>query len=287
MTTPVITPSTRAQAPARPVSGLARCFYAEWIKLTRPRMIAGTLLALTVIAVGGTAIGIATADDIAPGGQVRAPGQPITIAALEQAGGGTALFSQTMGFMQAFLLAVLVGAVAAEFTRGTFRTMLLQQPARARVFGGKIAAIVTFMTAAVLLGEIMSWLTTLAMAPSQGIDTARWMTIDGLQAGIEDFGRAIAYVVGTAVLASMVGILARSIPIGVGIALVWAGPIENIIGDSWEPGPKVFPGLLMRAVINPGSTPVSTGQALVTLGGYCIVAALVAVVALRRRDVTS
>jgi len=165
--------------------------------------------------------------------------------------------------------------------------MLLQQPTRARVFGGKIAAIVTFMTAAVLLGEIMSWLTTLAMAPSQGIDTARWMTIDGLQAGIEDFGRAIAYVVGTAVLASMVGILARSIPIGVGIALVWAGPIENIIGDSWEPGPKVFPGLLMRAVINPGSTPVSTGQALVTLGGYCIVAALVAVVALRRRDVTS
>ncbi|HEY7010069.1 MAG TPA: hypothetical protein VH395_14055, partial [Jatrophihabitantaceae bacterium] len=262
MTATVITPKTGAQTPARHVSGLTRSFHAEWIKLVRPRMLAGTLVALTVIAAGGTAIGIAAASDTAPGGRVRAPDQPTTIAALEQAGGGTALFSQTMGFMQAFLLAVLVGAVAAEFSRGTFRTMLLQQPARARVFGGKIAATITFMAGAVLVGEIVSWLTTVAMAPSQGIDTARWMTFDGLQAAIEDLGRAIAYVVGTAVLASMVGILARSIPIGVGIALVWAGPIENIVGDSWGPGPKVFPGLLMRAVINPGSTPVSTGQAL-------------------------
>lgn len=287
MTATVVTLDTPLQPTARRGSGLARSFRAEWIKLVRPRMLVGTLIALTLIAAGGTAIGIAAASDTAPGGQVRAPDQPTTIAALEQAGGGTALFSQTMGFMQAFLLAVLVGAVAAEFSRGTFRTMLLQQPGRARVFGGKIAAIVTFMAGAVLIGEIVSWLTTLAMAPSQGIDTARWMTMDGLQAAIEDFGRAIAYVVGTAVLASMIGILARSIPIGVGIALVWAGPIENIVGDSWGPGPKVFPGLLMRAVINPGSTPVSTGQALATLAGYCVVAAVVAAVALRRRDVTS
>ncbi|HEU0239261.1 MAG TPA: hypothetical protein VFR11_08250 [Micromonosporaceae bacterium] len=287
MTATVITPETRVPAPARPGGGLARSFRAEWIKLTRRRMLTGTLLALTVIAAGGTAIGITAARDTAPGGRVQAPDQPTTIAALEHAGGGTALFSQTMGFMQAFLLAVLVGAVAAEFTRGTFRTMLLQQPNRARVFGGKIAAIVTFMAAAVLLGEIVSWLTSWAMAPSQGVDTTRWITLDGLQAGAEDFARAIAYVVGTAVLASMVGILARSIPIGVGVALVWAGPIENIIGDSWSPGPKVFPGLLMRAVINPGSTPVSTGQALLTLTGYCIVAAAIAVIALRRRDVTS
>jgi hypothetical protein len=43
----------------------------------------------------------------------------------------------------------------------------------------------------------------------------------------------------------------------------------------------------MRAVINPGSTPVSTGQALLTLTGYCIVAVAIAAIALRRRDVTS
>jgi hypothetical protein len=85
----------------------------------------------------------------------------------------------------------------------------------------------------------------------------------------------------------MVGVLARSVPVGVGAALVWLGPIENIIGDSWDPGPRWFPGLLLRAVISPGSTGVSTGRALATLSAYAIVAVGITVAALRRRDVTS
>ena len=85
----------------------------------------------------------------------------------------------------------------------------------------------------------------------------------------------------------MVGVLARSVPIGVGAALVWLGPIENIIGDSWDPGPRWFPGLLLRAVISPGSTGVSTARALATLAVYAAVAIAVTATALRRRDVTS
>jgi hypothetical protein len=125
------------------------------------------------------------------------------------------------------------------------------------------------------------------MAPGQGIDTARWLTMDGVAAGLEDYGRAILYVAGTAVFGTMVGVLARSVPIGVGAGLVWAGPIENIVGDSWSPGPDVFPGLLLRAVISPGSTGVTTGRALATLSVYAAVAIAIAGFALHRRDVTS
>lgn len=277
----------RAALPVAPSrrSPVLRSIQAELIKLTRPRVVVATGVAVAVVAVGGTAIGIAAAEPAATA--VRQPAQLISIPMLEQASGGTALFAQTASFMSAFLLAVLIASVAGEFTRGTFRTMLLQQPGRMRVLGGKVAALVGFMAAAALAGEVLSWTTARVMAPGQGIDPEQWMTIDGIGAGLEEYGRAILYLVGTAVLATMVGVLARSVPIGVGAALVWAGPVENIIGDSWSSGPRYFPGLLLRAVINPGSTEVSTSRALVTLAIYALTAVGIAGYALRRRDVTS
>jgi hypothetical protein len=280
-------PAPVASAPAAsPARGpLLRSVRGELIKLTRRRVVIGTAAAVAVIAVGGTAIGIAAAEPAAS--TVRQPDRAISIPALEQAGGGTALFAQTAGFMSAFLTAVLVATVASEFTRGTFRTMLLQQPRRARLLAGKVAALVAFMAVAAAVAEALGWVTSRVMAPGQGIDPAAWTTMDALVAGLEDFGRAALFLTGMAAFATMVGVLARSVPIGVGAALVWLGPIENIIGDSWDPGPRWFPGLLLRAVISPGSTGVSTGRALATLAVYAIVAVVVTVAALGRRDVTS
>lgn len=275
---------TAATAPS-PGSALWRSISAELIKLTRPRLVAATGAAVAAVAVGGTAIGIAAAEPAETA--VRQPDELITIPVLEQAGGGTALFAQTAGFMSAFLLAVLIAAVAGEFTRGTFRTMLLQQPGRFRVLAGKVTALVGFMAVAAFAAEVLSWITARAMAPSQDIDSSAWLSMDGLTAGVEDYGRAVLFLVGTAVLATMVGVLARSVPVGVGAGLVWAGPIENIIGDSWDPGQYYFPGLLLRAVISPGSTEVSTTRALSTLAVYAVIAIGVTGYALRRRDVTS
>ncbi len=289
----VMTPTTTDVVPARPdaprradrPSAFVRSISAEAIKLTRRRVVVATGAAVAAVAVGGTAIGIAAAEPADTA--VRVPDELITIPVLEQAGGGTALFAQTAGFMSAFLLAVLIAAVAGEFTRGTFRTMLLQQPGRFRVLAGKVTALVGFMAVATLVAEALSWITARAMAPSQDIDTSAWFTMDGLGGGLEDYGRAVLFLVGTAVMATMVGVLARSVPVGVGAGLVWAGPIENIIGDSWDPGQYWFPGLLLRAVISPGSTEVSTSRALITLAAYAVVAIGVTGYALRRRDVTS
>ena len=174
---------------------------------------------------------------------MRRPDQALSIATLEEPGGGTALFAQTAGFMAAFLIAVLVAAVASEFTRGTFRTMLLQQPARG---SGCSPA-----RSSALVGvhgrrrrrsaEVLSWVTSRLMAPARASTRRAWLTVDGIVAGLEDFGRASLFLAGTAVFATMVGVLARSVPIGVGAALVWLGPVENIIGDSWDPGAALVP----------------------------------------------
>jgi ABC-2 type transport system permease protein len=85
----------------------------------------------------------------------------------------------------------------------------------------------------------------------------------------------------------LVGVLARSVPIGVGVGLVWAGSLENIIGDGWSPGEQWFPGLVLRALVAPDAAAISTGRALATLAAYAVVAVGVTTIALRRRDVTS
>jgi hypothetical protein len=253
----------------------------ESVKVLRRRFVVTTVALVTAVAVGGTAISILGAE--ASGG---GPGSFLTVPQLSTAGGGTAVFTQTAAFSYVFLLAVLIAAVAQEFTRGTFRTMLLHQPARTPLLLGKMAVLVSFAFVAAAFGEVVSWVTARAIAPSQGIDTGQWASLDGLGEGLADLGRVGLFLVGTAVIAATVGALARSVPIGVGAALVWSGPVENILGDNWSGAERWFPGLLLRSVVSPGSTTTSTARALVTLAAYAVVALVIAAVALRRRDVT-
>ena len=104
---------------------MIRSIRAELVKLTRPRFVAIALVATTLFAIGMTAVGVLLAE---PAGGPPGDVALLPIEALADAGGGTAVFAQTAGFGAVFLLAVFIATVAGELTRGTFRTMLLQQP---------------------------------------------------------------------------------------------------------------------------------------------------------------
>jgi ABC-2 type transport system permease protein len=252
------------------------------VKVLRRRFILVTLAVVASIAVGGTALSIVGAETAGGG-----PGSFLTVTELSDAGGGTAVLGQTAAFTYVFLLAIFIAAVAQEFTRGTFRTMLLHQPARTPLLWGEVGVLVGYAVAAAFVAEVVCWVTARLIAPSQGIDTGQWTSLEALGAAAGDLGRVAVFIAGTSVFATMIGVLARSVPIGVGVALVWSGPIENIVGDSWSGAEQWFPGLLLRSVVAPGSTTTSTGRALVTLGCYAVIALVVTAIALRRRDVTS
>jgi ABC-type transport system involved in multi-copper enzyme maturation permease subunit len=244
--------------------------------------VATTLAVVVAVAVGGTAISIMSAESTGGG-----PGSFLTVPQLSEAGGGTAVLGQTAAFTYVFLLAVFIAAVAQEFTRGTFRTMLLHQPARTPLLWGKVSVLVAYTIAATVVAGVVCWVTARLIAPSQGIDTSAWTSLDALGAAATDLGRVALFVTGTAIFATTIGVLARSVPIGVGAALIWSGPIENIVGDSWSGAEQWFPGLLLRSIVAPGSTSTSTARAVTTLAAYAVVALAITSVALRRRDVTS
>lgn len=261
---------------------MTRVLRSELIRMWRPRTVTLALLLTTLYAVGGTVLLLTSISDDPLRGLLGGP----TVASLGQAGGGTEVVSNALAFAGFFLLVSFAGATAVEFSRGTVRTMALRQPARLALLAGKLSAML--ISAAVLLAVALSlgWVTALAVAPSQDIDTARWTSLDALGAAGTDYGRILLWATGYAVLGSALAVLVRSVPITLGIAIAWAGPFEHIVVDSWTGATQYFPGLLLETFVAGGTPLVGAGQALATSAAYAALAATVAAVVFTRRDVT-
>jgi ABC-2 type transport system permease protein len=256
---------------------------AELVKVLRRRVLLIAAVTTVVFAVGSSAIVLAAAE---PAGQ-PASGREPTVATLSDAGGGTEVFTTAISFAGTLLFVVFVGVVAVEFSRGTFRTMLLYQPRRLRLLAGKIAALIAF-TAVLFAGvEALTWVTAKLLAPSQGVATGAWVSADALGQAVADYGSVLFWVTGYAVLGATVAVLVRSVPIALAIGIAWAGPFEHLLDDAWAPARRFFPGLLLEAFAAGGTQEVSSGRAALMVSVYAAIAAVVAGAAFASRDVTA
>ena len=256
---------------------------AELVKVLRRRVLVITALTSAVFAVGGAAIVLAAAE---PAGQ-RATGRGVTVASLAQAGGGTEVFTTAASFVGTFLFVVFVGVVAVEFSRGTFRTMLMYQPRRLRLLAGKLTALLGF-AAGVLAGtEVLTWAAAKLLAPTQDVATGTWFSAAALGHAVADYGSVLFWISGYAVLGTMLAVLVRSVPVALAIGIAWAGPFEHLLQDAWGPAGRVFPGLLLEAFVAGGTEEVSATRAFLTVAVYVIAATAVAGTVFARRDVTA
>lgn len=257
-------------------------FRAELVKLLRRRVLVITGAVSAVFSVVAAAVVLAAA-----GGTTdpRRPGP--TVRSLADAGGGTEVFTTAVSFAGTFLFVVFVGAIAAEFSRGTMRTMLLRQPHRLQLLGGKVGALLAFAAGALALTEALTWTAARILAPGQDVATAAWTSLDGLAQGAGDFGNVLVWVTGYAVLATALAVVVRSVPVALAIGIAWAGPLEHLIQEAWAPASRLFPGLLLEAFVAGGTPDVSAGRALATIAVYGAVAATLAGGLFARRDVTA
>ncbi|MDE9367826.1 hypothetical protein PZ938_19585 [Luteipulveratus sp. YIM 133132] len=255
-------------------------FLAEWTRLGQRRVwlpaIATTVLYAAVV----TFALIATAQDRGPG---------VTISALSQSGGGTLAPSSAARFASVLLLAVFVGLSAGAFSKGTWRAALLHHPGRFGLAVGTFLARIAGLAVIVALLFVVGWATAAVVGPSQGVDTSAWTDAASWQSAAEDFLRVLGFGVGWALLGTAVGMATRSVPVGLAVAVLWAGPIENVLGDSFAFGQRWFPGLLLRYVVAPDSLGISLSNAELygTLAAYGVVLLGVIAFLVGRRDVTS
>ena len=262
---------------------MIRSYRAELAKLARRKVILTTALVTLLFSVGGAAIVLAAAEPAAQSGSGRTP----SLEQLAAAGGGTEVFRVAAAFAGTFLFVVFVGMMAAEFSRGTIRTMLLRQPQRVRLLAGKLAAVLTFAGVTLAVAETLTWIAARILAPGSDIATGAWTSSSALGAAAVDFGAVLLWVTGYAVLGTTVGVLLRSVPLALAVGIAWAGPIEHLVQDAWSPANRLFPGLLLEAFVAGGTPDVTAGRALATVAAYTVAAAVLASVVFARRDVTA
>jgi ABC-2 type transport system permease protein len=256
---------------------------AELVKILLRRVLIVTALTTTVFSAGSAAIVLASAEPA----RSRPSGRGVTVGSLSQAGGGTEVFTTAVSFAGTFLFVVFVGVVAVEFSRGTFRTMLLYQPRRLRLLAGKMAALLAFAGVVLAAAEILTWVAARLIAPSQDVATGAWTSADGLGQALADYGSVLFWVSGYALLGMTIAVLVRSVPVALAIGIAWAGPFEHLLQDAWGPAQRFFPGLLLEAFVAGGTSDVSATRAFVTVTVYMALAAAVAATAFARRDVTA
>ena len=205
--------------------------------------------------------------------------------------------------MFAGAIALVIGGLVAgsEYGWGTLKTILTQRSGRLAVIDGKLLAIVVTTAALVVivfaLNAMWSWV--IASVESRPAD---WPAIGDLARGVG----AGCLIIGTwGLFGAALGILFRSTSLAIGLGLVWALVIENLVRgfagmlgflDAFQ---KALPGVNAGSLAasfgaevqgqpggTPGVTAVATGtQAALVLVVYAIALVLIAVVTLQRQDV--
>ena len=262
---------------------MTRAIRAELVKLLRRKVLVVTAAVTVAFSVGAAAVVLAAAR---PAAEIRG-GRGVSLASLGGAGGGAEVFTTAVSFAGTFLFVVFVGAMAAEFSRGTFRTMVLRQPRRVRLLAGKLAALLLFAAAALASVEVLVWLAARVLAPGQGVDTTAWTSAAAAGEAVAAYGSALLWIGGYAVLGTALAVVTRSVPVALGVGIAWAGPFEHLLQDAWSSADRLFPGLLLEAFVAGGTPTVSATRALATVSLYIVAAAAVAGLAVARRDVTS
>lgn len=262
---------------------MIRTFKAELLKLRRRRVaVAVSASALAFAAVASIAVFLSATDGGAPGSQRGA-----TVESLGQAGGATEAFSIGASFAGILVLVLFIANFAGELSQGTFRTLLMRQPRRVALLAGKMAALLAFAAVGLALAEILTVAASTAIAPSQDVSTASWFGIDGLGEAAGDYATALLVVAAWASLGMALAMFVRSIPVALGIGIVWSGPFEHLLQDAWTAADHWLPGLLLEALAAGGTTDVSTTRAL-TLGAVYVAAAVsAAAIVFARRDITA
>ena len=92
---------------------------------------------------------------------------------------------------------------------------------------------------------------------------------------------------GWAVFGTTLAVVFRSVPVALAVGFAWAGPFENIVVDSWSTGYRVFPGQVLGSMIRGGTVELGMGRAVATAAVYATIAAVISLVLVVRRDVTS
>jgi ABC-2 type transport system permease protein len=214
---------------------ILRAFRSELLKCRRWSMAAGT----GVMLVPSAFFAYLTFHQITSGatGQEVAP----LAHAFPTSLGLITMVGQARSFIIAVALIMVTANLAAEWSQGTWRNLLVREPRRLRLLTGKMLALMLVVLLSMTLTLVGSSVLLLTVAHGQGVQTATWTSSAGLSAWLAFFGNEVLCLVGVCLLGMLIAVLTRSTGIAVGVALAYVLVPEGIIATVWNEGSRWFP----------------------------------------------
>lgn len=199
-------------------------------------------------------------------------------------------------------LMMVLGAMAAAsgYGWGSWKTIFTQGPSRARITLGSLLSLTVVVAATVLASVLLALGVSTCLALVEGVDVILPFALD-LGQGV---GIAFLVLLMWALFGYLLGTLARSPALAVGLGLVWALVVENLLRGvggllSWvEAFTLVLPGTAAGSLVGsigaaggpegaPGVLDTLSGtQSLVTVLAYAVALPLITVLVVRRRDLS-
>ncbi len=265
---------------------MLRTYKSELIRFRRTAVVgAGIMAAFAALVTMLTFIGF---EGGGPGGGSGGPGggPPNIVTDLASVDGllaGLAAASTMLGIVA---LALFAMSVAKDYERGTIRQLLVGEPRRGLLLGGKVLALVTVTVVGVLASALVAAGTAFAFSGSAGISTAAWTTSAAFSASIATVTNvAVATIVwglSGAVLAMLTKSSSAAITTGVAYLLIG----ENLLTLVWDTATNWLPSGTLSTFSAGGTGAVSYGQSGLLLLGYAALFAATTFAVFWRRDVT-
>lgn len=294
---------------------MIHAFRSEWAKLLRRGQVLGTwgvmvglglLLTILLLANAGTpappppeCTGLvvdqaACAQAIAEAQQEsRQNGPAIDVALLEGPDGWVFAFSATGQLLGIIALVVAAGNLATEYTSGTLKVLLVREPRRTVLLGGKIVAVWVFVVAGIAITLALTVLVSIAMAAARDIAMDAWFTADGLAELAEAWINVTLAAMMWSLLGTMLAMIFRSGPPAIGIGIAYPLLVEGLLGLVLPDVVKWMPGSVLAAVAAGNAEPafgetdgLGYGPALLLSLLYAAVFLAVSMSLLKRRDVS-
>ena len=257
---------------------MTRAFRHELLKLRRPTMLLGSFGVMTAIAILGVILTMARA------GTGRAD---ISIATLSQPDGFAAMMQRGTELLGIVALGIVAIAVAQDYSTGMLRSMLMRQPRRLRLLGGKLAADLAFTVAAMAVAMLVSFGVALAIGPSRGVDTSQWLHA-GLLTTVAQFGAELLITFAFGVFGAALAIVLRNPATAVMVGVAWSLPVEALLGRLWSSVENWLPVHQLTIIGARGQGPdYSLATALLLASGFVAAAIALTGTLFQRSDVTA
>jgi ABC-type transport system involved in multi-copper enzyme maturation permease subunit len=263
---------------------MLRSFLSEWIKLRRPGMIlggAGTIVGFAIL----TVVLTLTTASTTPTDQ--GPGGGLTLAQLAASDGLAVILATAATFIGVVALSVFAMSIASEYSQGTLRNLLVRQPRRVRLLAGKLLALASFTTIAVVVAGVAAAAVALVIAPAQDISTSAWFTSAGWTALGAGLGNLLLATLGWGLLGTVLALVLRAPAAAVGVGLAYALPGELLVTAAWSDGARWLPGQLLDTLAQGGTAAITYGWAGLLLALYTVVAVVAGTTLFTRRDVAT